>query len=178
MSMREAFAHAVLDDKGGCRTAVSQSHNSFEKIATTDRDPAWVAYFDETKLIADTGIALSRLGNHNAAEPLIGDAIKRQDPSNTRTLAFHTFWLASTRLQAGDLDEACRKATGVLELAASVDSARITGHIQEFQRMLKPFERSRPPGTSTREPHSSSTTTALRPCNPTAHRAAPPTTRC
>ncbi len=82
LSMREAFAHAVLDDQAGCRTAISQSHTSFE-----------------------------------------------------------TFWLASTHLQAGDLDEACGKGTGVLELAASVDSARIVGHIQELQRALTPFER-------------------------------------
>jgi hypothetical protein len=141
LSMREAFAHAALPDNSGCRTAISHSHASFENITEADRDPAWVAYFDETKLIADTGIALSRLGNHQAAEPLLVDALDRQSPSNTRTLAFHTFWLSKTQLQAGNLNQSLGTATKVLELASSVDSARIAGHIQEFQHSLTPFAR-------------------------------------
>ncbi|MGH8904685.1 MAG: hypothetical protein ACRDYA_24140 [Egibacteraceae bacterium] len=141
LSMREAFAHAALPDKSGCHIAISNSHASFENINDADRDPAWVTYFDETKLIADTGIALSRLGDYQAAESLIGNALDRQNPSNTRTLAFHTFWLSKTYLQAGNLDQALGTATRVLELATSVDSARIIGHIQEFQCNLKPFAR-------------------------------------
>lgn len=141
LSMREAFAHAALPEKSGCHIAISNSHASFENINDADRDPTWVTYFDETKLLADTGIALSRLGDHQAAEPLIGNALDRQNPSNTRTLAFHTFWLSKTHLQAGNLDQALGTATRVLEFATSVDSARIVGHIQEFQRSLKPFAR-------------------------------------
>ncbi|MGH8931009.1 MAG: hypothetical protein ACRDZO_10400 [Egibacteraceae bacterium] len=141
LSMREAFAHAALPDKSGCHTAISKSHASFESIGNVDQDPAWIAYFDETKLIADTGIALSRLGDHKAAEPMIGLALDHQDPSNTRTLAFHTFWLSKTHLRAGNLDQALGTGIRMLELAASVDSARIVGHIQEFQCSLKPFDR-------------------------------------
>jgi tetratricopeptide (TPR) repeat protein len=178
LSMREAFAHAALPDKSGCRIAISQSHASFENIDGADRDPAWVAYFDETKLTADTGIALSRLGDHQAAEPLLVDALDRQSPSNTRTLAFHTFWLSKTQLQAGNLDQSLGTATKVLELATSVASARIAGHVQEFQHSLTPFAREQLTKDFNARAAEFLKITAFSPYNPAAHTATPPTTRC
>lgn len=43
-----------------------------------------MTYFDEPKLIVDTGIARARLGEADAAEPLIADALRREPASNHR----------------------------------------------------------------------------------------------
>jgi transcriptional regulator with XRE-family HTH domain len=144
LAMREAFAHAALGDPAACHSALTRSHRSFERVRPDDPDPDWVRYFDEAKLIADTGIARSRLGEHREAEPLILAALEREEPSNLRPRAFHSYWLAVARLRQGKVEEACETAGGFLSLAALVESERIVGHVRDFMAELAPYERSRP----------------------------------
>ncbi|MGW2115802.1 hypothetical protein [Streptomyces zhihengii] len=141
LAMREAFAHATLGNHGATHTAISEAQTQFGRISTGDPDPAWVAYFDEPKLIVDTGIAHGRLGEAALAEPLIADALRREHQSNHRGRAFHTFWLARTQLQRGKLDEACHTAMDALAPAAAVSSQRVAGHLREFYEQLEPFRR-------------------------------------
>ncbi|MCX5157061.1 hypothetical protein OG914_24070 [Streptomyces sp. NBC_00291] len=139
LAMREAFAHAALGDRKATHTAISEAHSQFERIHEGDPDPAWVTYFDEPKLIVDTGIAHGRLGEAAIAEPLIADALAREDPANQRGRAFHAFWLARTQLQRGKLDQACHTAMEALVPAAAVSSERVTGHLREFYEQLAPY---------------------------------------
>ncbi len=141
LAMREAFAHATLGNRDATHTAISEAHTHFGRISTGDPDPAWVAYFDEPKLIVDTGIAHGRLGAAALAEPLIAGALRREYASNHRSRAFHAFWLARTQLQRGKLDEACHTAMDALAPAAAVSSQRVAGHLREFYEQLEPFRR-------------------------------------
>ncbi|MBP0457496.1 hypothetical protein [Streptomyces montanisoli] len=141
LAMREAFAHATLGDQDATHTAISEAHTHFGRITTGDPDPAWVAYFNEPKLIADTGIAHGRLGEAALAEPLIADALRREDQASHRGRAFHAVWLARTQLQRGKLDEACHTAMDALVPAAAVSSQRVVGHLREFHAQLEPFRR-------------------------------------
>lgn len=138
LAMREAFAHATLGDRRATHTAISEAHSQFERIHEGDPDPAWVTYFDEPKLIVDTGIAHGRLGEAAIAEPLIADALEREDPANQRGRAFHALWLARTQLQRGKLDQACHTAIEALVPAAAVSSERVAGHLREFYEQLAP----------------------------------------
>lgn len=121
--------------------SLAEAHASFGRIGTGDPDPAWVAYFDETKLAVDTGIAHGRLGDAELAEPLITDARRREQHSNHRGRAFHAFWLARTQLQRGKLDEACHTATEALTPAAATASRRVADHLREFYGELAPHRR-------------------------------------
>ncbi|MFE1574875.1 hypothetical protein [Streptomyces fradiae] len=141
LAMREAFAHATLGNHSATHTAISEAHIYFGRIGADDPDPAWVAYFDETKLVVDTGIAHGRLGEAVLAEPLITDALRREHRTNHRARAFHAFWLARTQLQRGKLDEACHTAMDALAPAAAVRSQRVAGHLREFHEQLEPFRR-------------------------------------
>lgn len=141
LSMREAFAHASLNERSATHAALTEAHSQFERISAKDPDPAWVTYFDEAKLVVDTGIARGRLGEADAAEPLVADALRRAHPDNHRGRAFHSFWLANIQLQRGNLDEACHTAAGALEIATAVDSERVTGHLREFHELLAPYRR-------------------------------------
>ncbi|TRV73976.1 hypothetical protein FKN01_25795 [Streptomyces sp. 130] len=141
LAMREAFAHAALGNQSATHTAISEAHTHFGRISNGDPDPAWVAYFDEPKLIVDTGIAHGRLGEAALAEPLIADALRREHRTNHRGRAFHAFWLARTQLQRGKLDEACHTAMDALAPAAAVSSRRVGGHLREFYEQLEPFRR-------------------------------------
>ncbi|GAA2285892.1 MFS transporter [Streptomyces ruber] len=138
LSMREAFAHATLGDRDSTHRAIGEAHRHFEEIRASDPDPSWVTYFDEPKLIVDTGIAHGRLGEAATAEPLIADALRREDRTNQRGRAFHSFWLARTQLEQGKLDQACRTATQAVESASTVASERVTGHLREFYDQLTP----------------------------------------
>ncbi|WP_415950109.1 helix-turn-helix domain-containing protein [Streptomyces sp. KLOTTS4A1] len=138
LSMREAFAHATLGNRDGTHQAIRDAHHHFEQARTSDPDPSWVAYFDEPKLIVDTGIAHGRLGEAATAEPLIADALRREDRSNQRGRAFHSFWLARTQLDQGKIDQACQTATQALGHASTVASERVSGHLREFYDQLAP----------------------------------------
>jgi len=139
LSMREAFAHATLSNHTATHAAISEAHRQFERIQPSDPDPAWVTYFDEPKLIVDTGIAHGRLGEAATAEPLIADALRRESGANQRGRALHAFWLARTQRQRGKLDQACHTATEALERASAVASQRVTGHLREFYDQLGPY---------------------------------------
>ncbi|MEV6671686.1 hypothetical protein [Streptomyces sp. NPDC051162] len=141
LSMREAFAHAAMNNRTATHAAIKDAQSHFGRISDSDDDPSWVAYFDETKLIVDTGIAYGRLGEADAAEPLVTDALRRGHEGNQRGRAFHSFWLARIQLQRGNLDQACRTAGGALAIASAVDSERVTGHLREFHQLLLPHRR-------------------------------------
>ncbi|NUH40783.1 hypothetical protein HUF15_29255 [Streptomyces samsunensis] len=145
LHMREAFAHATLRDASACHQAIDRSRDSFERArGRTDEAPSWVRYFDETKLIIDTGIALARLGEAPRAEPLIAEGLRREASAQQRGRALHAFWLASTQLEQGKLGDACHSTELALDLSAVIDSPRVAGHIHEFHRRLAPYAREAP----------------------------------
>ncbi|MGP8299869.1 hypothetical protein ACTPOK_18460 [Streptomyces inhibens] len=141
LAMREAFAHATLGSRSGTHAAISEAHRHFERISHGDPDPSWVTYFNEHKLIVDTGIAHGRLGEAEIAEPLIADALRRESSANRRGRAFHAFWLARTQFQQGKLEQACHTAMDALTPASAVTSERVTGHLREFSVQLSPHRR-------------------------------------
>lgn len=139
LCMREAFAHAVMQDNSACHQAIAASEKAFSLSRTGDLDPEWISYFSETKMIADTGIALSKLGEFDSSLPLIEQALESHDPDNVRPRAFHTFWLSMSYLNVGDLDKACIAGSDALELASSIESPRVASHIHELKDMLIPW---------------------------------------
>jgi hypothetical protein len=143
LHMREAFAHATLRAPEDCHRAIAKTHAHYER-ADFDTAPQWVRYFDETKMIVDTGIALAQLGEHKQAEPLIAEGLRREHRDQQRGRAFHTFWLASTQLRNGSLDQACSTASLALDLATTVDSPRVVAHVREFHTRLADHARAAP----------------------------------
>lgn len=145
LHIREAFAHATLRDASSCHQAIDRSRDAYDDARGREAEaPSWVRYFDETKLIVDTGIALARLGEAGRAEPLIAEGLRRERSGQQRGRAFHAFWLASTQLQQGRLEDACQSAGLALDLSAALDSPRVVGHVHEFHRCLTPYAREMP----------------------------------
>jgi tetratricopeptide (TPR) repeat protein len=145
LHMREAFAHATLRDRAACHQAIGRARDAYEAARGREAEaPPWVRYFDETKLVVDTGIALARLGESRRAEPLIAEGLRRETVAQQRGRAFHAFWLATAQLQHGDLDAACHSAGLALDLSASIDSPRVAGHVREFHGHLAPYAREAP----------------------------------
>lgn len=145
LHMREAFAHATLRDPASCHQALGRSRDAYDQARGLEGEaPSWVRYFNETKLIVDTGIALAKLGESARAEPLIAEGLRRETGAQQRGRAFHAFWLATAQLQQGRLDAACDSAGLALDFSASLDSPRVSGHVHEFHRRLAPYAREAP----------------------------------
>ncbi|MGW7355034.1 helix-turn-helix domain-containing protein [Streptomyces sp. NPDC054784] len=145
LHLREAFAHATLRDAQACHQAVDRARDQYERSRGQETGaPGWVRYFDETKILVDTGIAYARLGESARAEPLIAEGLRRENADQQRGRAFHAYWLASAQLQLGRLDEACDSAGLALDLAAAIDSPRVSGHVQELHRRMLPYARETP----------------------------------
>ncbi|WP_432108419.1 helix-turn-helix domain-containing protein [Streptomyces sp. AA1529] len=145
LHMREAFAQATLRDSVACHQALDRSRDAYELSRGREVEaPSWVRYFDESKLIVDTGIALARLGEAARAEPLIAEGLRRESAAQQRGRAFHAFWLATAQLQQGSLDAACESASLALDFTASLDSPRVAGHVREFHGRLAPYAREAP----------------------------------
>ncbi|MFE5742071.1 helix-turn-helix domain-containing protein [Streptomyces celluloflavus] len=145
LHLREAFAHATLRDAQACHQSVGRSRDQYERSGGIEAEaPSWVHYFDETKLLVDTGIAYARLGEPARAEPLIAEGLRRENADQRRGRAFHAYWLASAQLQLGKLDEACTSAGLALDLTAAIDSPRVSGHVRELHRRMVPYAREAP----------------------------------
>jgi tetratricopeptide (TPR) repeat protein len=115
------------------------AQDAFGRVNTHDDTPTWASYFDETKLIVDTGIAHGRMEEYDKASRLIEHALQAEDRRHYRPLAFHYFWLATAQLGLGDLDRACQTATSALTLSLNLDSVRTLSHIHDFQGQLAPY---------------------------------------
>ncbi|MFF7155289.1 hypothetical protein [Streptomyces sp. NPDC008139] len=142
--VREAFGHASARDRPATHAAIVEAQLQFGRVGFADDDPPWVNYFDRTKLTVDIGIALGQLGDAGAAEPLIAEALRDEPETNLRGRAFHSFWLARTQLQRGQVEEACRAANDALNLSTTVDSPRVTSHLRDFRHLLTPFRTFQP----------------------------------
>lgn len=145
LHLREAFAHAALREAHACHQAVERSRDAYEHSRGREAEaPSWVRYFDETKLLVDTGIAYARLGEAARAEPLIAEGLRRENTDQQRGRAFHAYWLASTQLQQGKLDQACTSAGLALDLTTAIDSPRVSGHVRELHRRMLPYAQEAP----------------------------------
>ncbi|MFG2169996.1 helix-turn-helix domain-containing protein [Streptomyces niveus] len=145
LHLREAFAHATLRDSHACHQAVDRSRDEYEQSCGREAEaPSWVRYFDETKILVDTGIAYARLGEAARAEPFIAEGLRRESTEQQRGRAFHAYWLASAQLQQGKLDQACTSAGLALDLTTAIDSPRVSGHVRELHRRMLPYARETP----------------------------------
>ncbi|MFJ9609281.1 hypothetical protein ACIRS1_23385 [Kitasatospora sp. NPDC101176] len=144
LSMREAFGHASAHDQEAAHRAIEDAGHHFDRIDPADDDPAWVQYFDRTKLTVDAGIALGQLGDAAAAEPLIEEALRTEVSTNQRGRAFHAYWLARIQLQRGAVELACNTASEALSSATRAGSPRVAAHLQEFRHLLAPYRSTRP----------------------------------
>ncbi|MFF4650897.1 hypothetical protein [Streptomyces sp. NPDC001380] len=129
---------------GGAHRALDEARRHFQRVDPVDDDPEWVRYFDRTEPTVDTGIALGRLGDAGATEPLISEALRGEPTANLRGRAFHTFWLARTRLQRGEVESACATAAEALDLVTGVASPRVLTHLEEFRQERAPHRTVRP----------------------------------
>jgi eukaryotic-like serine/threonine-protein kinase len=139
-----ALAAVMTDDNESSRTTpttpqvttvVTTAPGTTEQVTvTTQPTPETTAPAEPSGAeLNDQGFALMRAGDHEAALPLLQQAVETLSGTGELTEAYASYNLAFTRLQLGQCD-------GVIELLDR--SEAIQGHRKEIDKARKQFEKS------------------------------------
>jgi hypothetical protein len=130
----EARALASLGDRAGCVATLHRAERELDQRAPAS-DPQWIYYFDELELAGEAAHCARDLGQAKDAREF---AVRALDPMGTppRTAAFISLVDAAGALRGGDLDEALVLASGAVELAGPLQSARYLRYLSDFHSAL------------------------------------------
>jgi hypothetical protein len=131
----EARALASLGDAVGCAATLHRAERQFDQRAP-GADPQWIYYFDELELAGERAHCARDLGQARQAREFAAGAL---DPVTTpaRTAAFISLVDAAAALRGGDLDEALTLASGAVQLAGSLQSARYLRYVCDFHAAVR-----------------------------------------
>jgi transcriptional regulator with XRE-family HTH domain len=121
LAAKEADAHALLGDAGGCLRALERADRALDgaRHEGESRRPRFSA-IDRTWLEGERGASLARLGRTGEARQILRPVLDRLGAESERDRLWLGTALASTYVQDGEPEEACRVATAVLERAAEM----------------------------------------------------------
>jgi hypothetical protein len=131
----EARALASLGDAAGCAAVLHRAEQQLAQRAPA-QDPQWIYYFDELELAGEAAHCARDLGQAQQARE---HAARALDPVATpaRTAAFISLVDAAAALQGGGLDEALTLASGAVQLAGSLQSARYLRYVSDFHAAVR-----------------------------------------
>ncbi|WP_316529132.1 tetratricopeptide repeat protein [Kitasatospora brasiliensis] len=137
LTMREAGAWALLQDRASCERAIGQAYALFDR-GPCERDPEWMSFFGEAEIAGLQSQCWSALGDWDRASEQAGLAITLQKPHFVRNRVLYTAELAHDRLGRGDLAGAAYHGSAAVALFGDVRSARIRGMLAHTAGRLRP----------------------------------------
>lgn len=138
LALREARAHAALNDKRACENAFLDAENAFE-ITTVGDEPNWAGYFDEQEYYAQIASCYLELGDAKKADEWFDRALEAQQGLKVRDHVTYLVRRASAKLNLGDIDEACSFASTAALLIPRTQSARNIRRVNTFMARLEPW---------------------------------------
>lgn len=137
LSMREAGAWALLQDRASCERALGRAYTLFDR-GPGERDPEWMSFFGEAEIAGLQSQCWSALGDWDRASEQAGLAITLQKPHFVRNRVLYTAELAHDRLGRGDLAGAAHHGSAAVALFGAVRSARIRSMLADTAGRLRP----------------------------------------
>ncbi|MBB6415851.1 transcriptional regulator [Streptomyces sp. AK010] len=139
----EARALALLGDRSSAAHAVVQSERAYERV-NLDEEPDWAAFIDPAYLHGEHANTFRDLGDAEAAEEHARRSIAHAAmQKRARRGAMSQAALAVSHLQRRDLDSAYAAGVRTLKLTRQVKSSRAVEAVQDLQKRMQPFGRSR-----------------------------------
>lgn len=134
---RSAWAHAVAGDSRAADTALGQSR---EELNRSDNrpEPDWTFWVDGTELDIMTGRCWTELRRPLRAVPVLERVLATFDDTHGRDKALYLTWLASSYLQAREVEQAATTLGRAHELSAGVASVRPLARFADVARQLEP----------------------------------------
>ncbi|MDH6118565.1 tetratricopeptide (TPR) repeat protein [Kitasatospora sp. GAS204A] len=135
----EARAHGRAGDPRAVAAALSASETLLGR-ARTDREPAWIGYFDHARMSADATEIYRDLHNPKAALGWNRQAAAMSPGTFTRSVGLRMTVVAMTHLQARDLDQGLELGNQAVDILARVQSARALDYVRDFTTALSPWK--------------------------------------
>ncbi|MFE6055131.1 tetratricopeptide repeat protein [Kitasatospora sp. NPDC056446] len=137
LTMREAGAWALLQDRASCERALGRAYALFDR-GRSEADPEWMSFFGEAEIAGLQSQCWSALGDWDRASEQAGLAITLQEPRFVRNRVLYTAELAHDRLGRGDLAGAAYHGSSAVALFGDVRSARIRSMLADTAGRLRP----------------------------------------
>jgi transcriptional regulator with XRE-family HTH domain len=136
---RKAFAHAVAGNAQQADMALGQASEALHR--DDDRpEPDWVFWVDEREISIMTGRCWTELGRPLRAVPVLESVLADFDDTHGRDKALYLTSLASSYLQAHEVEHAATTLAQAHSLAAGVASARPTARITRIAGKLARYK--------------------------------------
>jgi transcriptional regulator with XRE-family HTH domain len=135
---REAWALAATGRTAAFRRATAQAEADLAEASSSDEEPYWIAYFDDSELSGVTGGRLLDLARQDPrahadeAADHIRAAIARRPPDAARSHALDHIGLAETRFLAGEIAAACEQTERAVDAAAVTQSGRVREQLTQL----------------------------------------------
>lgn len=133
----KAKAHAMLGSRGAFEAAIGQAQRVLDASSPDLITPGIFSFVPE-KLAFYEARGRVELGDAQQASEAAERAISLYDPIETTEPALVRFEQASAYVQAGELREACRLATGAILDRRTYHGVTIITRAKEFDRLLGP----------------------------------------
>lgn len=132
---RKAWAHAVAGDHRQADTALNQAREALHR--TDDRpEPDWVFWIDHHEIDIMAGRCWTELRKPLRAVPVLERVLADFDDTHARDKSLYLTWLASSYLQAHEIEQAASTLARAHTLATGVNSTRPTTRIHAVARQL------------------------------------------
>jgi tetratricopeptide (TPR) repeat protein len=138
----QAEAYVSLGDEKGCRRALTTAREAMSHVddANEQQPRPRVPFFDETRLAAEEGLCLSRLGKAREAQELLEASIQRLEPNRVKPRARLLAALGMAYAQQGEVEAASRVASEALHLARMQGVEPNLQDVQELRKQLDPWK--------------------------------------
>lgn len=137
LASREGRALAQCGELDACARVLDEAHHAYAaRTARSDHPPAWAYWISEAVITADAGRAWLEAGKPHIAEPLLDRGLSMLGNEQPRNRLLHGISLAQSRLDMDDVNAAVDAAGNALDLARTVDSARVRQRLARLRTEL------------------------------------------
>lgn len=139
LASREARGFAKGGDALSCANALNRAEEHLSRAIGTSSDPAWVYYFDEAELSAQTGACWVDLGRPRPALQVLDQALATIDLTYVRDRTIYHVRNAAAHLQLGNLDQTCVQLSTAAGLAEQGRSPRSVATIRTLRSRMDEY---------------------------------------
>ncbi|MEV0441613.1 sporulation protein [Streptomyces spectabilis] len=138
----EARAHArEMDPRAASRALVASEHLLDQAKADSGDEPAWIDFYQHSRLSADAAEIFRDLKNPKMALTWNKQAAAMAPGAFTRSVGMRLAIVATAHLQARDLDHGLELGNRSVDILARVQSSRAKDYVREFNTALAPWRR-------------------------------------
>ena len=136
-----AAVEAEIRAKAGETRASLEAIERAEAALVVAREvPAWMDYYDATRLKGFKGFAYLAAGNPEAARAALGEALSALDAGAVKQRAVFLTDLATTHVHEGEIDKGCELAGEAAVALSTAGYATSAERLHEFRELVLPWQ--------------------------------------